>query len=206
MRNLVSMVLAGMIVLSGCIPCLHPIYTDKDVTFDSKLIGVWSYPDAKPAPDKKPPSKGKEYWKFSKLGENSYRLLIAESDGKVGVFETHLVKIDDAMFLDLYPIRPDKPAAKNSDFYMLHLLSVHSFMAVDRIGDVLRYRFMDADWLNKYLDKNPQELQHEKLKGSGPDIVITASTKEIQSFLAKHVKTENAFMEWKELKRRNHKP
>jgi hypothetical protein len=33
------------ILLAGCIPSLHQLYTDKDVVYDSKLIGVWKDPN-----------------------------------------------------------------------------------------------------------------------------------------------------------------
>jgi len=196
------MALLSVITLAGCIPCLHAIYTDKDLVFDSGLVGVWDYPDASAAPDGTPSAEGKGYWEFTKLGEKSYRLVLAEPDGKSGVFETHLVKLGGATFLDLYPVHPDLPSPTDSDFYKLHLLRMHTFMAVERIGDALRYRLMDAEWLQGYLERHPHALRHEKLQDSRPNIVLTASTKELQAFLARHVSTEGAFTEWKELKRR----
>ena len=38
-------VLALAILMCGCVPSLQPFYTDKDLTFDSNLLGVWGEPE-----------------------------------------------------------------------------------------------------------------------------------------------------------------
>jgi len=39
-RNVITH--AGVSLLfSGCIPSVHPFYTNKDIVFDSRLLGEW---------------------------------------------------------------------------------------------------------------------------------------------------------------------
>ena len=49
---------------------------------------------------------------------------------------------------------------------------------------------MSLDWLETYLEQNPGAVQHEIVKG---EIVFTAPTQELQTFLLKHIKTEGAY-------------
>jgi len=54
---------------------------------------------------------------------------------------------------------------------------------------------MDPDWLENHLKQNPKAIQHEILSDRIllPSILFTSSTKELQTFLLKHVKTKGAF-------------
>ena len=37
----------SVVVLMGCIPSLHPLYTEKDLVFDESLLGEWTLDDGK---------------------------------------------------------------------------------------------------------------------------------------------------------------
>ena len=51
-----------LLLLSGCIVrSLHPLYTDENVIFDTRLIGQWSEEGSK------------EIWEFSQQGEQRYK-------------------------------------------------------------------------------------------------------------------------------------
>ena len=30
------------VLLGGCVPSLHPLYTEKEIVFEEKLLGVWT--------------------------------------------------------------------------------------------------------------------------------------------------------------------
>ena len=139
-----------LLVLGGCVPSLHPLYTDKDLTFDSALLGEWVQDD------------GKGTWAFTKAGEKEYQLVCTDNEGKQGRFQVHLLKIGERLFLDLFPMAPD---LKENDFYRLHLLPAHTFMLVKQIQPTLQMAFLDPDWTKEYLKEHPEAIRHETIEG-----------------------------------------
>ena len=176
------------IVMAGCIPSLHPLYTNKDVVYDPKLVGVWS------------DSNDTGIWEFRPAPEpNSYTMIYTDKDKKAGAFSVHLTKLDGMLFLDVFPNEPNLPY---NGFYNLHLQPVHTFMKVDQIEPILKMRFMDVDKFAKRLEKEPHLLRHEVMKdGSQQRIVLTASTKELQAFMLKHANDEGVFSKPSNMKR-----
>ncbi len=176
MRKLISMMLLGAVVLSGgCIRSLHPIYTDKDLVFEPSLIGEWGEDNSE------------ETWAFSKVSTNEYELVYTDGMGKQGTFSAHLVKIKEKFFLDFFPAAAE---LKENDFYQFHLLRVHTFAYVRQIEPTLQMTFPDADWLKKFLEDNPDSIQHEKIED---EVILTAATTELQNFWLKHTETKGAF-------------
>ena len=192
-KMLLPVVLVGLCGMAGCLPTtINPLYTDKDLVFDPTLVGVWSDKD-----------DSKETWTFEKAGDKSYKFVYVESDGEVGQFEARLLKIGDARFLDFFPDESGITEMNRSGFYKIHLLRTHSFLRVLQIEPTLLMTPMDLKWMRQFLAKNPQAIRHEII-GDGDDaqIVLTASTIELQRFVLTHLKTEGAFGDRIDLKRR----
>ena len=173
--------LAGIVLLmfaAGCVPSLHPLYTEEDLVYEPNLVGTWEDEDS-------------ETWTFTKSSEKEYNLATVENNGRKGSFIVHLVKVKGRLFLDLYP---EEPVFKENmgDFYEGHLLKVHTFMRIEQIQPTLRIAPLDSDWIRAYLKKHPKEIRHEKVDDG---ILLTAQPKALQSFLIKHEKTKDAFGE-----------
>ncbi|MHC4403992.1 MAG: hypothetical protein ACYTG0_30405 [Planctomycetota bacterium] len=166
--------LLSVAVLAGCVPCLRAIYTDRDLVFDPGLVGLWKQAD------------GKGTWQFAKAEGKSYELVFTDQQGRRGEFSAHLVNIDQSRLVDLYPRKrpPENP------FYAFHFRPVHTFLRVDRIGPELCMSAMSPKWLDEHLKANAGAVRHER---TGNDVLLTASTEDLQSFLAKHVNTEAAW-------------
>ena len=175
--------------LAGCVPphSLHPIYTDQDVIFEPALLGEWVGADPK------------QICTFSKSKGKAYRLKYENKDGESGNFVVHLVEINETMFLDLFPEKPNLPDA---GLYKYHLLPVHTFFLVEQIKPTLQTSFIELDWLKELLKKNPKAIQHEQINDMDDLIVLTASTRELQTFFVKHAKTEGAFGKPSEMTRK----
>lgn len=185
MKRLHVLIPLGFVVaLSGCVPSLHPLYTDEDLIFDPALVGVWAEEDSE------------ETWSFTKGGEKQYGLVYTDRDGKEGGFVAHLLKVDGRMYLDLFP---DEPDLKENDFYKAHLLPAHTFLRVAEIEPVLKMAALDPEWVDELLKKEPDAIKHERIEGR---VVLTAQPKELQAFLAKHEKTEDAFGDFSEMARK----
>ena len=76
-------------IITGCVPCLNPIYTDKDVIVDPVLVGTWGS------------GEPKEKWVFTKTAARSYKLAQTDGDGVTAEFDVRLVRLGDYRFLDL---------------------------------------------------------------------------------------------------------
>jgi len=185
--------LLGLGLLLGCVPSLNPLYTDKDVIFDSALVGTWSGDDEK------------ESWAFEKGADKSYNLTQTDSEGNTARFEAHLLQLKDYRFLDLYLIELGKES-KINNYAGCALIPGHMFFKVSRIEPTLQMAVMDPDWIKDFLDKNPKAIRHQRL--TDPDehkdrgIVLTAETKDLQNFVLKHIKDEKFFGEPGEFKKK----
>ena len=122
-----------LLMLAGCVPSLHPLYTDQAVIFDQSVLGVWAEDDSK------------ETWALTRGGEKEYRLVHTDEDGKKGEFIAHLLKVEGRMFLDLYPVEPE------NDFYRDYLLRTHTFVVVLQTALTIRISFLEPEWLKSEL-------------------------------------------------------
>jgi hypothetical protein len=167
--------LAGLaLCLPACIPSLNPFYTDKDLVFDTRLVGTWQ-------------EKGKDQdpqtWKFEPAGNKAYKLTITEAQGKKGEFTSHLFRLKQDSFLDLIPDNCDY-ASNQADLVGACMVPGHLLVRVQQMESDLKLAFFDFDWLAQQLTNNPAILAHHR---EGDRFVLTASTREIQSFVLKHL-------------------
>ena len=109
--------------------------------------------------------------------------MITEGDGKSGEFDTHLFKLKEELFLDLTP-REVNYATNQSDLVAMCLIQGHMLVRVAQLEPSLQLAFIDSDWLEKYLEENPQSLAYHK-EGDRP--VLTAPTPELQEFVLRHL-------------------
>ena len=182
MRALKLTVALGLaVLLAGCVPSLHPLYTEEDLVYDPALVGTWTE------------EGGKDSWTFQKSGDNAYNLIYTE-EGVPARFDAHLVRIGEFLFLDTYPGEPD---IKN-DFYLLHLIPAHTFSRIRMEGHVLSYAMLDLDWLKKMISEKKVDIGHEKMEGG---ILLTAPPKELQGFFIKYAEDNKAFPDPRELHR-----
>jgi hypothetical protein len=173
--------------LGGCIiTSLHPLYTDQQVLFEERLIGKWG--DAN--------EDTIAVWEFRPSADRKYQMR-AIGDFNYGRFDTHLVKLNDLLFLDVFPREPGEQA-ENNEYYWLHLIPAHSFIKVDWIGPKLQLRQIDADKFKKLLEADPNALKHEVTEDR---IVLTAPTEQLQEFMLKHA-AEDIYADPTELVRR----
>lgn len=173
-------------ILAGCVPSLHQAYTDKDVVLDKALLGTWAEESDEEGPG--------EIWIFKEGEDGAYDLTVT-SDGEPGEFEGHLVRLGGASFLDMYP----KGAGNiKNTLSLLHLIRAHTFPKIKIEGDVLHILMLDPDWLAEAIDDGKVKIAHEHVTD---DLVLTASTEELQKFLAQYAENEEPFLEFSILRR-----
>jgi hypothetical protein len=144
---------------------------DDDLVFEPALLGVWA-------------GKDETTLVFEQSDAQSYTLIYTEK-GESARFAAHLMRLGDYLFLDFYP---ELPETKNR-FYLAHLLPVHTFGRVALAGEELRISMADAGWFQEHLT-----IRHEEFKkGNEREVVITAQTQRLQSFVLEHAENPKAF-------------
>ena len=160
-------------LLAGCpARSIHPLFTEKDAVFNSALIGSWDNKD--------------EIYTFEKLKESIYRLVIrSREENDSSVYSVMLGKIGQSWFFDSFPI-------VNSNEH--HYMSVHVFTRMVLQGDSLTIATLEDDWLLKMIEEKKIKIGHIRREN---EIILTASTKELQKLFAEIGTNNDAFPDQK---------
>lgn len=162
------------IIATGCITSVHPLFTNKELIFRPELIGAWQ--------------DGDETMVFRGIDSTHYSILdINKTDttrliGRLG-------KLGGHYFLDM-TIDPDEK--KVNDLLGAYIFPVHIFFKVS-LGD--NQLNMDAfafssDWLEKLIQEKRIRIKHEV---ENKQVLLTASTEELQKFVIKYADEPKAF-------------
>jgi hypothetical protein len=157
--------IASLLLIAGCLPSLHGVYTDEDLVFEPGIVGFWQLENSS------------QTWDFKKRDEKSFDLVFTDKLGQSGRFVAHLCRVEDTLFLDLFPWDEDADATA---FYKYHLLPIHTVYMVKQTKPSLELVSMDLNWLKQHLADHPDDLSHSTYNKR---TLITASTKELQKFL-----------------------
>jgi hypothetical protein len=155
------------LLLGGCVPSLHPLFTDEEIIFDANLVGVWSEPNSQNS------------WEFKQAANKKYDVIYTDEKG-IGKFDGRLGKIGGDTFIDFFPQDINLPG---NDFYKGHLLGVHTFAEIELSNNGLKLEVMSPENLDKLLKTDPNAIKNER---ADDRTVLTASTKELQAFIQKY--------------------
>lgn len=177
-------------LLGGCVPVfsLHPLYTEKEVVFKQELVGVWADPND---------SEGAWDFKRDTESENAYKLIVGADEGPMGLFDAHLVKLKDQLYLDIFPAEEGfeetmeslEETAKDPNnkvwaFNLFFTVPVHTFIKVDLAESTLSLSLTDDVLMEKILEQDPKAIKH--ILVDSDRYVMTATTKELQAFVIKY--------------------
>lgn len=189
-----SVVLGLAVGLAACVPSLHPLYTEKDIVFDERLLGEWVAEE----PDD-------ITWTFEKRGDGdeAYTLIYTEG-GTPAKFEVHLVQLKDYLFMDTFPI----DSGFEHGALSWHFVPAHHFWRVWIEGDKLRAAVLDPDWVGERISKWRYRVAHEapvfvNESGKNGSLLLTAPTRKLQKFILKCAKEPDAFVDALELHRKD---
>lgn len=157
------------VVSLGCpTRSLFPLFAEKDLASIPAIIGTWG--DAKG-----------EAFTFQSAGDNGYDVVSRDKDGVTALYKVQLRKLGKSWFLDSYP------GGKGNDH---HLIRAHIISRIWVDGDSLRVASLESDWLRQMIDSGKLTIAHVKLNN---DIILTASTEELQSLVLRYADDEQAF-------------
>ncbi len=171
-------ILLPLFVIGCIVTSLHPLFTENDeIIFDEALVGTWLEERS-----------DFDLWSFEKSGEENEYNLFTTQEGKPGEFHAFLGKIEDKMFLNIYPKESEN---KNKNwFYYAHLKPTWSFLRIYIEKDTLRLILLDYEWFKEMANQNNIKVKYER---EGDSFVLTAPTEELQQFILKYADNEDAF-------------
>ena len=179
-RIVFLVILPVLCLLASCIGSLRPLYTDKDLVFDPKMVGDWQ-------------DKEGVTWKIQAytdaqltLNHKGYMVSYRDKDDS-GRLVGNLVKLNGLFFLDLYPVMPME--GKNS-FLVQNFLPVHTYFKVKVSDKEIGLYSFASQKLYELLGENRIRLKHEDMQDYK---IITASTQEIQQFVIKYAAHDELF-------------
>ncbi|HEY2589551.1 MAG TPA: hypothetical protein VGI81_27640 [Tepidisphaeraceae bacterium] len=168
---------ALLLLAQGCVRSIQPILKDDQVIEANDLLGKWVTDDGKQLVDVQPGDQA-----------NVYRVSYTDEGGKKGAFLGRIGKVGE---LQLIELQPEDPMPAASDVYRAHLLKVYSFLLVRQTKPRLVISTMSVDWLKKYVDAHPGDLQ--TISPTKDDLIVTSPTADFQRFLLQHWKDDGAF-------------
>jgi len=199
-KYITALLLVGPILLISiicCTPSLHPLYTDDDLVFKPELVGVWK--------EMNDSEEIAAIWEFieqsssdtdqetgAELLRQYYRLRYIAED-RIGRFSAHLVNLEGALFLDLYPT--DLDSYEMTDLYMGHMVPAHTFLYVKQIEPQIVMGYYDGEWLQQYVADNPQAIGHDYVGTEEQGLLLTAPTENLQAFMLECLGQEGSLTE-----------
>lgn len=160
------------LLLVACTPSLQPLYSDRELIFDSALLGVWR--DA---------NEPKNYLVVTRGDDGkSYRLLQSDSGG-TAPFTGRLLKLGGLRFIDLYPAETSFPTG----FYGGHIVRTHTFGHIDLSGDHMKVHLLDPDWFKT--DQAKESPVKPIFVGDDDQPLLTQPTAALQAFAIKYAQT-----------------
>ena len=191
-----NILLAGLtaILLSGCfVKSLHPFYQADEVLFKKEFLGTWSDDDSSTWKIE----QGMRFNGFLKPGvpDNAYLITCTDKKG-TAQFSVHLFKLGTRLFLDFYP----EEVTGSNDMMAVHLVPAHTVARVDMNRDKMVIQWYNEEWLIGLFRQNKIRIAHEKIPSEAGktnddnyQVVLTASTDELQKFMLKYSDDPNAF-------------
>jgi hypothetical protein len=197
-RILFFILLMGL-TFQGCITSLYPLYTDKDLVFDKRLLGTWHadssgdtweisnllQKELEPYKNEKE-RRERELFKSQFINKKTYLLTYTEK-GEKAEFLLNLVKLDNNLYIDLCP----GPLKTKNELFDDHFLPVHSYARIRISDNGFDLSFFDAEQIYKLLNENRIKIKHESFDYYK---VITASTGELQKFVKKYADSKGFLM------------
>ena len=195
--TLICFFLVLAVLFSSCLLTIHPIYTEKDVVYDAFLVGRYkrTNKDADRAMqiESLTRSKGEIPGGLKNIKEKGYRISFHSADGVLQEeYIAFMVILNNDRYMDMYPVFG---RFGQDEFYKSFMIPMHGIfkLSKEHNNTIILKRF-DQGFLEQLLEKRQIRLKHEK--GSefySNDIVITAGTAELQAYILKYGKNEEAY-------------
>jgi hypothetical protein len=185
-KTLVIVIALFAVCLQGCIvKSVHPFYKEDDVVYRKEFVGSWLDED-------------KNRWEIHQnvFKPDSYELHCSKN-GRQAALLGHLFTINGNLYLDVMPVEDNSEELLVFD---LHMVPTHSIAKVElRNNNEIDIRWFNEEWLREMFVQNKIRISHEMIMDASPKTnndgmyLLTATTDELQKFIAKYGGSEEAF-------------
>jgi len=167
-RNIVTIGLA--LFFMGCpARSFYPFFTEKNLVFNPGLVGAWMDQDKK------------ETYFFQKAEGKDYDVIVCEEKGDTSYYRVQLGQIGKVWFLDSYP------SEESTNF---QLVPTHIISKIWFNGDTLTFASLESDYVKNLIKSKNLKIAYTLQK---EDIILIASTEEVQQLVLQLVQDEKAF-------------
>jgi hypothetical protein len=172
--------LVAAIFFAGCVvQSIHPLFAEKELVTYPSLVGTWVQQDGE---------KEVGLWVFV-AHDRQYELTHTDEKGHKALFTVGVGKLGTNVFLDGFPANL-LPGGELNDLAQAHLIGAHTFVKLVKTNDALVLLAMEYEWLENLLKENPKAIAHV-VQDKRP--ILTATTEELQKFVAKYASDEKVF-------------
>lgn len=192
---LTSSIVFLLVLLSGCLTTLHPIFTEKDIVYNPKLIGTWktdSVGGRAVITNLATESSVELPGNISSISQKGYFISYFQKDGSASErYIAFLAQIGKHLYFDYYPA-DKKTDRKIDDFFGVHFVKMHSSYRVEILKDgSFELNQLDGSYVESLINEKKFRISHET--DADGNIVITASTQELQQYLIKYGDDPSAY-------------
>lgn len=175
-------------ILSGCsVPSLNPLSSSDVMADDPGLEGAWAS------------EKGEVFAKVARTGPGEYTVAAAlmgdnaDERPRPEVLTARLVKLGESSFIDLV-LHEEQRSDLTRDHNFL-ALRTYQVLKIKRDGDTLTVWGPEYDRCKSLLISGEAKLSHIELSDheGGPELVVTAPTRELQAFFKAHADDQALF-------------
>lgn len=197
MKNIHALaILVLLLGLTSCLSTVQPIFTEKDLVFDQKLLGKWRYTSKSISGFVEITVANKQDLAqqpgLAKLAGKTYLLRYTNTEGGVdAAYFGFMVKLGNKYYMDHYPA--ETPATANYEpFYKNHYLKMHTcyLLSINKDNSFELKQF-DETYMKQLIDDKKIRIRHETREDGS--LVVTASTKELQQYIMKYSDVPEAY-------------
>lgn len=179
-----------VVLLAGCIPSVHPLITPEDAISMDEILGFYQ-------------DEEESFIAFSKDSiritngifsndtvqtTNTYIMSMGEKPEEMQpLYEVRFARFNHRLFVNFYPLR------NNDGYGPPDYVPMNTFARVQLQGKNIVLEYSDMDELGKMFQEGKVRLKHEVYRSNEnhhfsrtEEILITASTKQLQRFVKQH--------------------
>jgi len=168
--------------LTSCVTfALHPLYGDADSAFEPGLLGTWN---------NLADESERVAFTFEKGQGISYKVTFIDPDSKPPdgtIFEFHIVKLNGQLFFDALQTGV---LVKGQEVDAGIAIPSHLIGRLSLNGDTLHLDLLNDSWFKQGPQSGKRAIPFEVVDD---DVVLTASTPELQKFVAAHADDNDVF-------------
>jgi hypothetical protein len=188
--------IALLLGLTGCLSTVYPIFTEKDVVFDPKIIGKWRHESKSEGGfveiAKATSADMSDYPALKKMQGKIYLIKYLNNEGVYDTYLGFLVKLGNKFYMDYFPAETPE-IKKYNGFYRSHFIKMHTCFLIRFLKDnnTFELKQFSEDFLKNLIDNKKIHIRHEVNEAGS--FIVTAPTEELQQYILKYSDVPEAY-------------